>query len=516
MSESLRRQMEPKRSGHEPETLDMPETPEERRIRLALQVVDLAKSQVLADNHFLSAAIGRLPVVPDERQAAQFATDGAQLTAHPQKVLDAFLATDAAPKHDLLHTVLHCVFLHRFIGGDIDSAAWTLACDMAAERVVAECCGPRPGERGAAQLAVLRLVEREAGARPTAEQLYRRLREGAWAEDAPQWTELFLSDDHSAWYPERADRPEPETHEHDDNSAGDGTRPQDNQELEPDPDGAEPHDDDAQPDEQQDDLKEEWRQVANTLAVNLQTFARNRGSALAGFVDDLVEAVQEPLDYREFLFQFATLSETMRLSDDEFDYVFYTYGLKLYKKMPLIEPLEYRDDKRVREFVLVLDTSGSVQGDAVQKFVEATFDILKSTESFHDKVHVRIIQCDTEVRSDHKITNLDELDEWGRTMTIHGMGSTDFRPAFTYVDELIQNRELENLGGLVYFTDGWGIYPEWTPAYKTAFCFYDENHRPEDVPPWAIQVVLDDEVIAASQATEEPATETIRNNEPTR
>jgi hypothetical protein len=28
------------------------------------------------------------------------------------------------------------------------------------------------------------------------------------------------------------------------------------------------------------------------------------------------------------------------------------------------------------------------------------------------------------------------------------------------------------------------------PPYKTAFVFYDEDHRPELVPPWAIQLTL--------------------------
>ena len=63
-------------------------------------------------------------------------------------------------------------------------------------------------------------------------------------------------------------------------------------------------------------------------------------------------------DYREFLRQFAVPGEVMRLSDDEFDYVYYTYGLKLYGRMPLIEPLEYREERRIREFVIVIDTSG--------------------------------------------------------------------------------------------------------------------------------------------------------------
>ena len=47
----------------------------------------------------------------------------------------------------------------------------------------------------------------------------------------------------------------------------------------------------------------------------------------------------------------------MRLDPDEFDYVYYTYGLKLYRNMPLIKPLEYREVKRIQEFVIAIDTS---------------------------------------------------------------------------------------------------------------------------------------------------------------
>ncbi len=41
--------------------------------------------------------------------------------------------------------------------------------------------------------------------------------------------------------------------------------------------------------------------------------------------------------------------------------MFYTYGLSpLYGDMPLIEPLEYRDEKRIRDFCDATDTSSSV------------------------------------------------------------------------------------------------------------------------------------------------------------
>ena len=244
-----------------------------------------------------------------------------------------------------------------------------------------------------------------------------------------------------------------------------------------------------------------WRRVAKSLAVNLQTYARSRGQGLAGFVGDLEESSHARANYADFLRQFAVPGEVLKVSEDEFDYVYYTYGLSLYGDLPLIEPLEYREEKRVREFVIVIDTSGSVWGGIVRRFVDATFDILKSTEAFHERVHVRVVQCDAAVRSDDVITSLDELEEWGRKMALQGSGGTDFRPAFAYVDRLVEDGAFENLGGLVYFTDGWGVYPERAPGYKVAFVFYDEGYRKEVVPPWAAQIVLDDAAIDGGDGT---------------
>ena len=103
---------------------------------------------------------------------------------------------------------------------------------------------------------------------------------------------------------------------------------------------------------------------------------------------------REKYDYTEFLRKFAVRGEVMKINDEEFDYIFYTYGLKLYEKMPLIEPLEYKEVKRIREFVIAIDTSGSVVGEEVQAFVQKTYNVLKSTESFFSKINLHIIQCD--------------------------------------------------------------------------------------------------------------------------
>ena len=80
-------------------------------------------------------------------------------------------------------------------------------------------------------------------------------------------------------------------------------------------------------------------------------------------------------------------------------------------------------------------------------------------------------------------------------MKIRGHGGTDFRPVFTYVDHLIEKKELPDLKGLIYFTDGYGAFPRKKPPYDTAFVFSGDDFNDKDVPPWAIKLVLrEDEV----------------------
>ena len=238
-----------------------------------------------------------------------------------------------------------------------------------------------------------------------------------------------------------------------------------------------------------------WKDVSEYIQTALETLEHKRGTQAGGLTQNLREVNRERYDYTSFLKKFAVMGEVMKINDDEFDYIFYTYGLQLYDKMPLIEPLEYKDVKRIRELAIAIDTSGSVSGELVQRFVQKTYNILKSSESFFSKINLHIIQCDAEIQEDVKITSQEEFDNYIKNMQLHGFGGTDFRPVFSYVNTLIEKHEFVNLKGLIYFTDGFGVFPEHQPDYHTAFVYINDGYENPDVPVWAIKLILQPEEI---------------------
>ena len=63
--------------------------------------------------------------------------------------------------------------------------------------------------------------------------------------------------------------------------------------------------------------------------------------------------------------------------------------------------------------------------------------------------------------------------------------------AFVMLQELLEQGAFDNLCGLLYFTDGKGVYPGEKPPYKTAFLFL-EDYEEEKVPPWAMRMRIDE------------------------
>ena len=69
-------------------------------------------------------------------------------------------------------------------------------------------------------------------------------------------------------------------------------------------------------------------------------------------------------------------------------------------------------------------------------------------------------------------------------------GYTDFTPVFRLVDQLMEDGEFRHLKGLLYFTDGGGIYPDVEPVNETAFVFINQKLKKGKTPDWAYDLNL--------------------------
>ncbi len=447
--------------------------------KAALDVLTFARSTLMVKYRFLDMALDRLEAVPAD--GATLSTDGARLVYGPLHMLRSFKAEHEKPARDYLHVVLHCVFSHMFVGTLVDCDLWNLACDIAVESTINDLGMHVKGvSRKAAQEPEIERLRNKVSML-TAEKLYHYfLEEGLSKSETARLREMFIADDHSGWYapkPVVSDDDSPERQKRNDSDVPD--------ELDGNPLLQMPLP----------ETEEEWKDIAEKVQEALETFFREQGDTAGGLIQNLTEVNREKYDYTSFLKKFAVFGEEVGVNDEEFDYIFYTYGLELYENMPLVEPLEYKEVKRVREFVIAVDTSGSTSGELVQKFLQKTYNILKSTESYFSKINIHIIQCDAEIQEHVKITSAEEFDDYIGSMSIHGLGGTDFRPVFEFVDGLISDGEFTNLKGLIYFTDGYGDFPVRKPGYETAFVFLDDEYNNPDVPPWAIRLVLQSEEI---------------------
>ena len=425
---------------------DMEEAAEKLK-SLGVSILCAARDELYFSMRFLDVALSSF-VYQMDSSVSPFGTDGAVMYFHPQQLGGLLRENRILVNRGYLHMVFHCIFRHMFKRTD-DERYWDLSCDIAAEHLI-DGCDKRPVRWSRSLLRRETYRKLETGGRVmNAERIFRELK--AWElteKELSRLEEEFRTDDHRYWEnrgPERKKEPE---------------------------------------------LSRKWQEINEKMETDLETFSKEASEENGSFLGQLRVENRERQDYREFLRKFSVLREEMGTDPDTFDYGFYSYGLTLYGNMPLIEPLETREVRRIADFVIVIDTSMSCSGTLVRRFLEETYSVLKQNDSYFRRVNVHIIQCDEKVHSDVKITSEKELKKYMDQFELYGEGGTDFRPAFAYVDELLGRGEFDDLKGLIYFTDGYGIYPSRMPPYKTAFVFLEEDYRDADVPAWAIRLVL--------------------------
>ncbi len=460
----------------------------EQADRLARQILDFARNNLFMHLRFMKTALGRCDIVPYH---GTISTDSVNFYYNPEYILKLFQENQQSITRNYLHMTLHCIFQHQFVGSAIRVPVWNLACDIAVEQMIRELhLQNLDDSMEMKQDPVLEDLKKNLKYL-TAEKIYDYLMEREITDEQCQnLAKLFSEDNHDTWYAEPDVIEELSTAQSYMRTKNSSLLPNEGEEI---------NDEELPPVRQKirEDARETWRKLSQQIQTDLETFSKQQGDQAGNMMQNLRAVNRERCNYAEFLRKFSVYGEVMKIDEDSFDYNFYCYGMNVYEEidMALIEPLEYKDAKRVREFVIAIDTSGSVSGKTVQMFIQKTYNILKQQESFFSKVNIHIIQCDTVIQEDCKITNQDEFDEYLKHMKLKGFGGTDFRPVFSYVNDLIEKKEFTNLKGMLYFTDGYGTFPEHEPEYKTAFVFLDDEYNNYNVPVWAIRVILTTEDI---------------------
>lgn len=428
----------------------MVQTQREWQQEMAQEILSLIRSELYLELRFMDVALSALSWKPEEG-IDTFGTDGACLYYSMERLLQVYPVNPGFLDRLYLHSILHCIYSHLWLCGSRKRPLWDLACDIMVEYTIDHLdkkCTRRALSFTRRDL-YQRLEDQKLGI--SAAVIYQFL-QGKSSEDLQTLQAEFYTDTHKFW---------PKIEQM-------GMAPQ--------------------------RMQKRWEQISRQTQMQME----QRGTDQAGgqeLLEQEMEAGRSRRSYREFLRKFAVLREEMHLDPEEFDLNYYSYGLRLYGNMPLVEPMETREIQKIQDFVVVVDTSYSTSGDLVRAFLQETFDILMESEHFFVGSRIHIIQCDDQVQSDQVVTNGKELEQLIQRFTIAGGGGTDFRPAFTYINQLIQDGALDHLKGVLYFTDGKGIYPGKRPEYRTAFLFlgdYDETA----VPAWAMRMrIVPDEFL---------------------
>ena len=450
----------------------MSENREELKLNeAAAEINNLVRQQLLSVMPYLSRALLKMPLSflqsdddffhrrAKTQKSEGIGTDGLKIFTSPEFIVDEF-ESGYRYHRCYLHMILHCVFLHPFRYDKLDAPLWDFASDIAIESVISDLSVEfLTDKEDSNRKEILRQIKYDLG-EIHAESVYSELKKKSdFYDKYIQYRDLFHFDNHRYWSV--------------------GSKKITDMTVT-----------DRGSDDDIDNKEREWTEMYNNTRIAVEVHSKKYGDEAGSLVKTVRGLYGDDRDYSDFLKKFAVLCEEVKINKEEFDYIYYTLGLEMYGDMPLIEPLEYRESKKIRELVIAIDTSGSCQGRSVRMFLARTYSILKSTSGFFDTVNVHIVQCDSKVQRVKVIHRLEELEQYMTDIEIVGSGGTNFIPVFEYIDEEINKGNFQDLKGLLYFTDGIGAFPEKEPEYLTAFILPEYRIEEPQIPSWAMRLEM--------------------------
>lgn len=496
--------------------------------KTAREILSEARKRILMQERSLDSAIFSIHPAPAPSEVTEdYMLDGETFQYNPAHVISSFRQNEHAVSRAFLHALLHVLFLHPFAARTDDPALWNLSCDIAAEGIILsqhKACFSL--EKDQKEQKIIDQIYDQAGML-TAERVYRHLLRHTWTkEKRKEAALLFHQDTHDSWYTNRMLRdllknqmsaisnygeayseaygnssrtenlmesmelsafpPEEQKNLSASDSSAGGLKnlssglqygsselPYPLQYLEKD----------------RESLVSTWTRRSDYVLSRLEKGSSGRSGEAGWLMQELREVKRKPADYRDFLRKFARQADTVKPSMDEFNPILYTYGLQLYGNLPLIEESEMSRKKKISEFIIAVDTSGSTAGSLVQEFLRQTCDILMDKELFSERMNLHILQCDAAIQEVMVIRHKSEIEQAVKQIHVKGLGGTDFRPVFSYAEQMKREGRFSHLQGLLYFTDGRGVYPKKKPDFKTAFVFLRNELDAPKLPPWAYKVI---------------------------
>jgi len=217
--------------------------------------------------------------------------------------------------------------------------------------------------------------------------------------------------------------------------------------------GSKPEDKGTDPTQGTSEKEKDWKQIVNEA----YTYAKMQGKTPAG-MDRYIEELNTPkLNWRQLLQKFIV---------QQIPYDF-TYSRPSKKSMvtgvymPAIR-------KEQLEIAVAVDTSGSMSDVDLQDCLSEVIGIV----SAYENVDLTVLACDAHVHSSSQVQTIRDVS----SIKLQGGGGTDFKPVFQWLNEHKPNLRL-----LVFFTDGYGDFPEES-SINTLWVLSNTSMDLEDIP----------------------------------
>ena len=166
---------------------------------LSQEILTLAKNTIIVNLRFMDRAVGNFRCVPNMNYG--FAGGSGYVIYSPWTLIMTYRQEQNLVARNLLHSILHSVFRHNYVGPGIDRMMWDLAVDIAVEDSINSLDRDfLKAKRQDMQSEITSLLRADLEYL-TAERIYSYLCGGTVSmTKCFQWSDIFAGDQHDLWY----------------------------------------------------------------------------------------------------------------------------------------------------------------------------------------------------------------------------------------------------------------------------------------------------------------------------